>query len=130
VLDAFGEAGGTDQMQRRVPIETDAQQPIEAREMVHVGMGDESVAHAQELARGQDANISEVEEQRPTTEPEIDEEPRIRKRFVDQAGLHEEAQIFALLPLRRGPLVLRQVEDDTETLRNFIPIIRLKSCIE
>jgi hypothetical protein len=72
--------------------------------MVHVGMGDESVAHAQELARGKDANITEVEEQRPTSEPEIDEEPRIRKRIVDQAGLHEKAQIIALLPSRRGPL--------------------------
>src|SRR5207244_2470415 len=52
VPDSFGEAAGADQMKRLGSIETDAQQPIEAGEMVHVGMGYESVAHAQELARG------------------------------------------------------------------------------
>ena len=35
VLDAVGEAGRTDEMQRHSPIQTDAQEPVEASKVIH-----------------------------------------------------------------------------------------------
>jgi hypothetical protein len=51
VVDAVTETDGTDEMKRQCPMQTDAEEPIEAGKMMHVGLRYEGMAHAQELAR-------------------------------------------------------------------------------
>jgi len=51
VLDPVGESGWTDEMQWHHPMQADAQQSVEARKMIHMSVGHERMADAQELAR-------------------------------------------------------------------------------
>ena len=60
-------------MQRHRPMQTDAQQSIEPGKMIHVGVGHEGMADAQELTRRQRGQIPEIEQRRAATETEIDE---------------------------------------------------------
>jgi len=109
VLDPVNEAVRTDDVQRQGPIETDAQEPVEPGEMIHVGMGYESMARAQELAWRQRREIAEIEQQRATPEAEIDEQSRIGERFVDEAGLNEPCHArLSHAYLRLRPLEHRQ----------------------
>ena len=62
VVDAVAEAGRTDEMKRHRPMQTDAEEPIEAGKMIHVGVRYEGIAHAQEVARRQRRQIAEVEQ--------------------------------------------------------------------
>ena len=50
VVDAIAEADGADELKRQSPMQTDAEEPIEAGKMIHVGVRYEGMAHAQELA--------------------------------------------------------------------------------
>jgi len=58
------EPGRAYQVQRRGPVQTNPQQPIEAGEMVHVGVRNETMRDAQELARRERCQITEIEQQR------------------------------------------------------------------
>src|SRR4051812_10497509 len=89
VLYPVNEAVRTDNVQRHRPIETDTQEPVEAGEMVHMGVGYECMANTQELARRERREIAEIEQQRATSEAEIDQQSRIGEGFVDEAGLNE-----------------------------------------
>ena len=51
MFDTVSEPGRADQVQRRCPMQTDPEQPIEASNMVHVRMRHESMSNAQKLAR-------------------------------------------------------------------------------
>ena len=51
VLDTVGEAGRTDEMQRHSPVQTDAQEPVEAGKVIHVSVRHKGMADAQELTR-------------------------------------------------------------------------------
>ena len=51
MFDPVGEFSRTDEMQRRRPMQTDAQEPVETGKMIHVGVRYEGVTDAQELAR-------------------------------------------------------------------------------
>ena len=62
VVDAVAEADRTDEMKRHRPMQTDAEEPIEAGKMIHVGVRYEGMADAQELARRQRCQITEVEQ--------------------------------------------------------------------
>jgi hypothetical protein len=73
VVDAVAEAGRTDEMKRHRPTQTDAEEPIEAGKMIHVGVRYEGMAHPQEVARRQRRQIAEVEQKRAAAEAEIDE---------------------------------------------------------
>src|SRR5262245_34225443 len=57
--------------------------------MIHVGVRNESMRDAQELARGQRRHVAEVEQQGAAAETEIDEQRGIRKGVVDEPRLHE-----------------------------------------
>ena len=74
-------------------MQADAQQPVETGEMVHVRVRHQGVAHAQQLARRERREIAQVEQQRAPSEPEINDEPGIGERLVDQTGLDECAHI-------------------------------------
>jgi hypothetical protein len=50
VFHMVGESGRSDQVQRRGPMQTNPEQPIEAGKMIHVGVRHETMRNAQELA--------------------------------------------------------------------------------
>src|SRR5215469_11803362 len=78
-------------MQRPVAMQTDTQEPIEAREVVHVGVRDERVADAKKLPRHQWEIVAEIEHQRAMAEPEIDVDAGIGERLVDHSRLKLQA---------------------------------------
>jgi hypothetical protein len=51
VLDTVGKSRRTDEVQRHGPMQTNAQDPVEAGEMIHVSMRHKGMADAQELPR-------------------------------------------------------------------------------
>ena len=50
MFDSVGEPGWADQPQRRCPMQTNPEQPVEASKMVHVRMRYKSMCNAQKLA--------------------------------------------------------------------------------
>jgi hypothetical protein len=56
VFHMVGESGRSDQVQRRGPMQTNPEQPIEAGKMIHVGVRHETMRNAQELAAAAPAN--------------------------------------------------------------------------
>ncbi len=73
MFDTVGEPARADQVQRRCPMQTNPEQPIEAGKMVHVGMRHESMSKAQKLARRERRQITEIEQQGTTAKSEVDE---------------------------------------------------------
>jgi hypothetical protein len=51
VFNTIGKVYWADQVQRRCPMQTNPEQPVEASKMVHVRMRYETVSNAQKLAR-------------------------------------------------------------------------------
>jgi hypothetical protein len=86
VFDAVQKLRRTEQAHMFRAAEADAQQSIEAGKVVHVGVRDEHVADAQQLPRGQAADVTDIEQQRATGEPEVDQQCRITERTVDEFG--------------------------------------------
>jgi hypothetical protein len=87
-------------MQRRGTVQAEPQQPIEACKMIHVGVGNENMTDAHELARRQRRHVAKIEEQRPAAEAEVDEQRGIREGIIDEPGLHEPGHS---IPLRVRP---------------------------
>jgi hypothetical protein len=73
VVDAIAKADRADEMKRQRPMQTDAEEPIEAGKMIHVSVRYEGMAHSQELAWRQRGQIAEVEQKRAAAKAEIDE---------------------------------------------------------
>ena len=73
VVDAIAKADRPDEMKRQRPMQTDAEEPIEAGKMIHMSVRYEGMAHAQELARRQRCQIAEVEQKSAAPKAEIDE---------------------------------------------------------
>ena len=89
MADAIDEAIGADQLNRHRPAEAKPKQAIEPGEMVHMGMRDENMADAKDLARSKRMEVAEIEEDRATAEPKIDQKARIRGRIIDEPCLNE-----------------------------------------
>jgi hypothetical protein len=70
-----------------VAPEHEAQQMIETSKVIHVPVRDKDVADAQELARWQDRDVAEVEQQRPALELEVYTDARVPERIVDEVGI-------------------------------------------
>ena len=70
-------------MQVFTSSQTNPEQPIEIGEVVHVGMGDEQMAYAQQLARRQRAQITQVEQQSPVLEQKVEIQNGIFEWIVD-----------------------------------------------
>jgi len=64
--------------------EGDAQQGIKPDEMVHVGVGDEDVARAQEASRAEGLIVTEVEQQGALGPSHLDEQPGISEQVIDE----------------------------------------------
>ena len=88
MLDAIGKTRGANEVKGQSAMQTNTQQPIKAREMIHMGVRHEHVAHAQQLPGRQRRELAEIEQQGPAAEAEIDEEPGIRERIVDETRLN------------------------------------------
>ena len=101
--DAVDEPGRTEEMENLLPPQQEPQQGVEPREVVHVGVGDERVAHLQELPRREGREIAEVEEQSPAVEEKVDVKPRIPERVVDQPGVEEGLHHCRLPPPPTAP---------------------------
>jgi len=80
VLHLIEETGRTGEMKGSKAVQADPQQAVEAGEMIHVGVGNERMRDAAELACGQRRQVAEVEQQRATAKAKVDEHRRIRKR--------------------------------------------------
>lgn len=61
VLHLVEESEWPEQPHAPLAAQADAKQPIEADEMIHVGMGNENIAHTQNLARGKGFQIAQIE---------------------------------------------------------------------
>src|SRR6185369_6260532 len=85
VLYLGGEAGRTEKVETFFAAETETQHLVEADEVVDVGMGDEDVGESQYFPGGEGADVSQVEQERPSLVEEIDIYPRVVKGTVDQA---------------------------------------------
>src|SRR5690606_30276703 len=83
------EAFGTVDAHARAAPQADAQEVIESREVIHVRVRDEHVAHAQELAGGKRHDVAGVEKERAAQELEIDVDARVAERRVDELRLED-----------------------------------------
>jgi hypothetical protein len=81
------ESRGTVQAHSGVASQTDTQQVIETSEVIHVGVGNEYVTDAQELARWQRRDISNIEKDRAARELQVDIDARIAERSIDELRL-------------------------------------------
>src|SRR5262249_42236400 len=77
-------------------VQAKPQQAIESREMIHMHVRNECMAHAQELARGQRRQIAQVEQQCPAREMKYDEQHSIRERIIDEPRLQEPRHVNSL----------------------------------
>ena len=83
------EPGRAVQPHHALAAETDPQQPVETDEVVHVRVRHKYVAHAQDLARRQRPQITEVEQQCAFFEQAIDVKAWVAKRAIDQRGMEQ-----------------------------------------
>jgi hypothetical protein len=85
VLDLVGEARPAPQHETADPAKAECEQVVEAGEVVHVGVTDERVADAQQQARRQVLDVTEVEQQRAAFVAHVDDEARLQAGRVDKA---------------------------------------------
>jgi hypothetical protein len=65
------------------------EQPVEPHEMIHMGMGNENVAQAQDLPRGKLPDIPQVEHQGPFLEQAIHIKRGVPERVVDEFRMEQ-----------------------------------------
>jgi len=94
VPDLLDEAGRSIERERARSSEAHAQEPVETEEVVHVGVRHENVAGAEQLARRECRDVSEVEEHGPPLEQHVHEQRRIAERSVDQSRLEDRAHVL------------------------------------
>ena len=103
------EAGRPEQVHRGRAADAHAQQPVEADEMVHVGVGDERMRDAQELSCRQSREIAQVEQEGAALEQEVDVESGVAEGAVDEGRLEDRTHrdLFAGLTGDPDPFVAR-----------------------
>src|SRR5262249_20051240 len=84
VFDRLDETGGSIDADSFFSPEKKPQQLVEAGEVVHMPMCNKDVTDAQELARSEAAEVTEIEKQGAPLEHEIDVKPGIVEGIVDQ----------------------------------------------
>lgn len=98
VLDLGDEAGPAEQHDAVLAPEQDAQQLVEADEVVDVGVTDEHMRHAQQLARRQHGDVAQIEQQRPAFVAKVDVDAGVAECIVDETGFeqvaHESADAY------------------------------------
>jgi hypothetical protein len=67
-----------------VLVQTCAEEPVEADEVVHVGVGHERVTDAEQFSGGQGLERPEIEQHRLPLEDEVNIERRVAEELVDE----------------------------------------------
>src|SRR5579872_6707967 len=83
------EATGTVERDRFRAADQEAEQPIEAEEVVEMGMRDEDLVDLEDAPRGQRRDIAEVEEDCPPLEQGLDEDRGIAETAIDEHGMDQ-----------------------------------------
>jgi hypothetical protein len=65
---------------------------VEPDEVVHVRVGDDRALDAEELPRGDVAELAEIHEDRPAFVEKVDQEPRIAAQLVEERGEEDGSQ--------------------------------------
>ena len=84
VFEVCYESLRTVQAHSGVASQTDSQQVIETGEVIHVGVRDEYVADAQQLARRQSGDIANIEQDRAAFKFQVDIDARVAERTIDE----------------------------------------------
>jgi hypothetical protein len=87
--DLIEKAGGPEQMELLVASEKYPKQPIEADEVVHVGMGDKNMGNPQKLARRERGDVAEIEQEGASLEEKIDKDRRVPQRSVNKGRMEQ-----------------------------------------
>ena len=101
VLDLRQKPGRAEEPHLEAASEAETQQPVEAHEMIHVGVRHEHVAQAQDLARGQQPDVAQIEKHGAPLEQTVDIDAGVAEGVVDEHGV--EKRSHGRSPRRRGP---------------------------
>ena len=85
------EAGRTIEGNGLLPPDEEAEQPVEAKEMVEMRVRHEHLVELEDAARRQGGDIAEIEEDGAPFEQRFDEHRRIAEAAVDQHGMEKRA---------------------------------------
>jgi len=85
-LHVVDEAGGSVEAEALVPPEADAQQVIEADEVIHVGVGDEDPVRLEDHPGRQRPDVPQIEQQRLPAVSHVEEKGRVPEGVVDETG--------------------------------------------
>jgi len=84
VFHPVDKTGRAEELQPLITGKENPHYAIEAAEMVHVGMGNKDMAEPEDFARRQKMQITQVKEDRPLLELEVDVESRVIKGAIHQ----------------------------------------------
>jgi hypothetical protein len=102
VFEVLNELLRTVQTHSGIAPQTDSQQVIETGEVIHVSVRDKYITDAQHLARRQNGDIADIEQDRPPFELQIDEDPRVTERSIDELcveyGPHATENTICIIP--------------------------------
>jgi hypothetical protein len=84
VLELCDEALRAVQANARIASKTHSQQMVEAREVIHVSVGNENIAYPQQLSGRQTRNIADIKQKRASLEHQVNEHTGIPEDPVDQ----------------------------------------------
>jgi hypothetical protein len=95
VLHLVDEAGRTMERDGLLPPDQEAEQPVETKEMVEVGVRHEHLVDAQDASRRQSGDIAEIEQDGAPFEQRFDERRRIAEAAVDEDGMEKRTNLLA-----------------------------------
>ena len=72
-----------------VPADQQSQQPVEADEVIDMGMRDADVSDPLHLARGQRRDVAQIEQDGAALEQSLDIECRVSGSPIDQTGIQK-----------------------------------------
>jgi hypothetical protein len=104
VVDAVDKPRRSVQANRFVPPDQQPKQAVESEEMIDVGMGDEHLAGAEDLACRQSGDVADVEQERGVAEQGLDIDCRVARPSVDKVGMKKRThRIDFLKPPQLAP---------------------------
>src|SRR5205807_6450570 len=86
--------GRTVERDRLLPSDQQAEQAVEAEEMIEMGVRNKDLVDPQKPTRGQRRDITEIEEDGAPLEQRLDEDRRIAEAAVDQHGVKQRPHFF------------------------------------
>src|SRR5262249_42088671 len=96
------ESSRTEQADLLLAPDVEAQQPVEADEVVDMRVRDEHLLEPQDLSCRQRRDVAEIDEDRALLEQRLDVERRIARAAVDQGGMQQRTHARVLARFRPG----------------------------